>query len=1012
MEYHNIRNMINSSINYSVYQIKNLNKDTKEMLVGNIMMKVTNDPSIERMLTTEKINILLKVLNTNTDLKKTIVSEIKNMNIIHVFSAIKKEGDNSFRSISKHFDELKPLADKHFDIEYSEKYIMILIQSLLKTMTQGQVKSIITNVKNIMEMIGGFEKSEDEQDEEKIVIDVEKSITLFLKDNNFDAKEEGALNYINNINMEELNTILKQCEDCDYDCLGFFDRLFTPYITNLSGDRTQYISDDIFLQFLKQCDMNDYIVIQLEEFIAHSENIKTVISKHKYGIARDYITLLKSHMDMSEYENQMKTIIEKSQITSVLAEQIKEYSKYINTSGLNKFKKTQLEKMMDMMKTAGKAKLGNFIRQTLYEDKTVMTDLESIGILTYHQLEQIVVSNKFIKMCRGVKKVLSGKVIRNIIYHIFDNHGKLNVTKKEMIKEDTIINMKEISEINFDASFLSTTCTQEETQDIRHLKSKRMNLSNFRNIMEEQECDVSDINEELKELDNKINQHYLGMNGDKACEAIMENVAELHDYIRQVKDEKETENITAVINYYTELTRGAADIYKIPFQKLDEKTTKTNTINGALDNIINKYNKEFTKVEKSENKQKFNSDQTKMIERIINSVLNTFDNKYNTKMSINSQRITTFVKHNLNSLIKPELYKGDVKNKFVMQGLVNNTVSLFCVIFCLMNGDIDLKSVYEDISSINDNMEKMGKTVLVKSMDTQGIFKGEYYNTVYVDFGDRVELVESSDIIFVNSFMGKNVIVIKGNHKSVIGTVYNETMTHVLMTKDIYGKVGTLSISTLKSIKVLKDDVKLYKCQYKSTSMQLVDTDIVGFFKTKPEDIFPLAKYYYYRNINTTSSEHFPAMYSTALKMFNKIKKEEIALFNTCKSLKTQFEDAKKLALEYKKNKNKKFISQKKEVFQLKRDFMDAIKVVKMVGNKKNLYLKKNDIKKGQVEYSLEDNIYSIVDNSYKYMNKYSIDNSEDHKTFRKKAVSAKQKRSTMNKAITISTDLLANLLA
>ena len=127
MEFHNIRNLINSSTNFSVFQIKNLNKDTKEMLVGSMNSKMIKDSHIERMLITEKINIILKSLAKSGPLKKTIIEEIKNLNIVHVISAIQKEGDNSYRAISKYFDELKALTNKHFDIEYSEKYITILI---------------------------------------------------------------------------------------------------------------------------------------------------------------------------------------------------------------------------------------------------------------------------------------------------------------------------------------------------------------------------------------------------------------------------------------------------------------------------------------------------------------------------------------------------------------------------------------------------------------------------------------------------------------------------------------------------------------------------------------------------------------------------------------------------------------------------------------------------------------------------------------------------------------------
>ena len=1007
MEFHNIRNMMSSSVNYSIFQINNLNKDTKEMLVGNMSSKMVIDSNIERMLTTEKINIVLKALTKRTQLKKDIVSEIKNMKLVSVISAIKKEGNNSYRAISKHFDELEQLASKNFDIEYSDKYLMIMIQSLLKTMTEEQIITIITNVKNIMEMIGGFEKTNEEQDEEKMDIQVGNGISTFLTSNNFDAKEE-SINYINKINMTDLNKIMEQCEVCDYDCVDFFGKLFMPYANNLSGDKTQYITGNIFCQFLSECNMTEYLSAQLSEFLSQSDYMKVIISKNKYAIAREYINMLSEHMDVSEYENFITSTIEKSHTTSSTDEKIEEHSIYINTSGMRKFKKNQLDIMLDISMTAGKTALSNFVTSTLFEDSSIATELEDIDIITYFQLEQLVISGKFIKACRGEKKVLSGKIIRKIIYNVFDNHGKLSVQKK--VEEEQVESLSAIEALNieFDASYLAEKEEKIIDQGISYLKSKRMNLCNFKNLMEEQECDISDIAEEITQLDTEINKYFLGMTKD---EAIMENVADLHDYISQVEDEKESDKITGVIQYYSEITKGAADTWKVPFEKIEEKSSKANTINGALDNLINKYAKEFNTEEKKENKEKFTVQQTKMIERQVEKVLKNFDNKYSTDMSINEQRIVSFVKQNMNNLVKPELYKSDIKNKFVMQSLINETVSMFCVIFCLMNGDIELKSVYEDITSIDENVKNMGKKVFVKSMDVQGIFKGKFNGQVYVDFGDKVELIESSDVVMTGSLESKNVIVIKGNHKSVIGTVYREMTDHVLMTKDIYGKTGSLSIASLKSIKVLKSHVKLYKCQYDDSSI-VIDSEIAAFIKTKPEDIYPLTKYYYNSNNSTNFNEYFSIMYSTALKMFNKIKKEEIDMFKSCKTLKTQFESSKALMMTYKKNNDKKFISQKKETMATKRDFMNAMKVVKMVGNKKNLYLKNNDIKKGCIEYSTEDNVVSIVDNSSKYINKYTGSSSTDHKTNKMTSITKSQTKITMNKAISIVSDLMTDLLA
>ena len=1006
MEYHNIRNMISSSINYSVFQIKNLNKDTKEMLVGNMTSKIIKDSNIERMLTTEKINIILKSLSTDTSVKKDIIAQIKKLNIVNVISAIDsdiKNGKNTYKTISKYFEELKQLTNIYFDIEYSDKYIMLLIQGLLKNMTEEQVMSIISSVKSTMKMLGGYEKIDIVIDEEKVDIQVGNSISNFLTNNNFDIEEE-RLNYIHKINTTELNKILKQCEHCEYDCNDFFSKLFMPYINNLSGDRTQYISGNIFNQFLNTCVMTKYLSNQIKEFLSRSEYMKVIISKNKYSIANEYINMLTGHVDMSEYKNLMSSTIEKSYTKSSSFVLINQYSKYVDTSGMTKdFRKNNLEVVLEIMKTVGQTTLKNFITNILFENISIVNELEGIDILTYYQLEQLVISNKFIKVCRGKKKILSGKLIRKIIYHVFNKYGKLNATQEK--KEEDKVEKVDILNMNFDAQYLEEKEEKFLNKGISYCKSKRINLCNFKNLMEEQGCDVSDINEEIRQIDNEINKYFMGMS---EVDAINENVADLHEYIDQVEGEKETENITSVINYYSKITSSADDNWKVPFEKIEE-ATKVNTINGALDNIINKYEKEFAKEERKENKENFTVLQSKMIERQIESTLKTFDIKYNTNTSDNTCRIISFVKQNMNNLIKSELYKS-YNNKFIVQNLINETITLFCIIFCLMNSDIELKSIYDDIDAISENVKNMGKKLYVKSMDTQGIFKGKYNEKVYVDFGDRVELIDSDDIVMTGSLERKNVIVIKGNHKGVIGTVYKEMSDYVMMTKDIYGKTGTLSIASLKSIKVLKEHVKMYKCQYNDSTL-LIDSEIASFFKTKPEDIYPLAKFYYNKNINSSNNENFSFIYSISLKMFNKMKKEEISIFETCKSLKIQFEDGKKTLIGYKKNGDKKFISQKKRVLIIKREYMNAIKVVKNIGNKKNLYLKNNDIKKGCIKYGIEDNTLFIIDNSNKYNAKYT-NSSNDHKSFRKKCISTEEKKYTMNKAIDIVSNMLENLMA
>jgi len=220
--------MLDTTINFSQFDYKNMSLDEKEMLVSNLQSKITKtNQHFERMISKQE--------------------------------------------------------------ELSDKHILLHIQYLLDNgvYEPKDIKRIIINVKNMYEMtqeaiVNDIEEMllelEIEEQEDKSVLELEQKINKYLKDLSIEGVEEKeeTVTYISNLSNEkykELVGIFRSSLKIKYNLKDFFKRLTKPFtsIGFVSVDIIKNVIERVVADIDMSKSLKTYVLHEIVAFMTYTE---------------------------------------------------------------------------------------------------------------------------------------------------------------------------------------------------------------------------------------------------------------------------------------------------------------------------------------------------------------------------------------------------------------------------------------------------------------------------------------------------------------------------------------------------------------------------------------------------------------------------------------------------------------------------------------------------------------------------------------------------------------------
>ena len=281
MEFLNIQSLLSKKINFSQFDLKDLETEEKDLLVLNLQSKIVKNTRFERMLNNEHLNIILTTLKGESSHMKTkIIEEIKNLDLISVFTKINGEKLDTFQIIKKYYNDIKGLLN--IELPLTNKYIIIYIQYVLDggEYDVNEIKRIIKRTKEQYEMT-----------EDALVAEIEAELFAICLDENqveedIDEKQELEIkqeinNIIHNLNLEkeladeeilyvtrlekydEIITLFRDGLKIQYNMKTFLERLALPFLL----DNPQVVSVDLIQLLLERVVIDNEITEGLKGYI-------------------------------------------------------------------------------------------------------------------------------------------------------------------------------------------------------------------------------------------------------------------------------------------------------------------------------------------------------------------------------------------------------------------------------------------------------------------------------------------------------------------------------------------------------------------------------------------------------------------------------------------------------------------------------------------------------------------------------------------------------------------------
>ena len=292
MEFLNIQSLLSKQINFSQFDLKDLESEEKELLVLNLQSKVTQNVRFERMLNNEKLNIILTTLNGEESRMKTeIIDEIKNLDLLSVFGKINGEDLDTFQIIKKYYNDIKGLLN--MELSLTNKYIIIYIQYILDGDNYDitEIKRIIKRTKEQYEMVQEeylasieaelfaicLEENQEEDSDEKQELEVQQEINNLISNLNLEKElvEEEIL-YVSRLEKyDEIVCLFRNGLKIQYDMRIFLERLAAPFLL----DNPQVVSVDLIQLLLERVvkdnemteGLKGYILQQIVNFMTFEQ---------------------------------------------------------------------------------------------------------------------------------------------------------------------------------------------------------------------------------------------------------------------------------------------------------------------------------------------------------------------------------------------------------------------------------------------------------------------------------------------------------------------------------------------------------------------------------------------------------------------------------------------------------------------------------------------------------------------------------------------------------------------
>ena len=938
-----IQEIFENRINFYIFKIKDLNEYETEMLIGHLKSKIIiKNQTFERLMNNE-------------------ITKIEQM--------VEEEKDY-------------------------KKYITIIIQYLINenSYITKDIQKIIQRVKSIASMVNEDQDVEMKCDEE----------TINVRMNNFIHKldlteRENTIKYVKHLPTEdylELRELLYLSESEDINEL--LNMIINPFIKYKYESSEKYIAEDLIFKFLSRLNNDRFyenkkiINEKIIQYLTNDDNIMTLeflLTNNDIFHIFNYINILKGSQN-KRFIKFNKKLIKHNQQTTIQnrSKNYVDYSKHkdqINISGLHN-KKDQ--EVIEILYIVGRGKLKMFLKELKCEK--YYNDLQKINILTYQKLENLILNNKMIKMCRRPnRKTLPGKVLKKIIFTVLNKNNKLELMRKIQEKKDKEIEM-EILELKFDQMSMTNIYglgnEPEQKDNIKDLKQQRINIQNLIILLKENNEDTTDSDKELEDITNKIKNIMLDC--DTKQEILNENINELASYLEnnlnlEVDDRSNIQSM--MINYQKRLKSIPDKKYGQNFVK-DLPTQRVyNQFDQNLTNIINKFEQEDKKQEKENKKRKYHDLQDEILTNDLKLLIKTLDNKHNSNLMEKYDILSDFLKYNMKNIM-PFIYKNlDIhQNKYQKNNAVysklRTIINTFLIISICMKKNLDYNNIYDTKSNII-RINKPIKKIIIKCNGKEAELidqVGDYY---IVDYLDTLIELKEDEIEFLNDLKGKTCKIIKGNYKGFLGVIYEQKNGNVLLTKDLYGKNSDHHVPLLPILKLPLDHIKIIE-KIENEKIIIENKELFDSFNKKSKDLYSLVKYELNKNYKMDSLNDFDLIYKFSIELFNNYKISETEKFSQVKTLKQKYLKIKK---DIKVNKNNKrvYINLNKELKKLHYQIRQSEKTTKFI--KDSLFNNFRNLNDNYIFNKNEDGIYQLKEYVIK----------SDSKINNKKVLTKEQKR-------------------
>lgn len=949
-----IQKILNTKINFSIFNITDLSEDQMEMVYHNLKSKITKqDQSFERML--EK----------------------------------QQESEEGF---------------------YNKKTIQIVIQYLLNDnqYTTDQIKKIIKNIIIISEMT--------EEEEEKtqsnmndLIVELNlgeiEEYTKYI--NKFTPLQYQMMKDIltREDDIEEfLDEIMKPYFQYHFNSSERFvaEDLVYDFLVKVEKDKT-------LLKKEKEFFMNKII----DYILTEGKILSVAFIKEDISIISNYLNILRN-MNNDKLKQFIKNVNQQNKLRVIKNRHkdfrtFPEHEEHIDVSGLDK--KGDI-KIIEIMYVIESLALKLFFKNELkYEEnkvKLIMTNLEKINIKTYFKLQNVVLGNTFVKMVRGNnKKILPGKIVKTIIYRILDKNNKLDLLKKQTIT----FKQEEIDVLNVQFNKMNV---QPKQITLKELKNQRTNMNNLVILLKENGEDYKEQEEKLMEIDNQLKNTYLKMSSEEMLEDNIEEITDMMNVLDLTGSERA--QMMNVVAQFKKTLNDQEDIFGENFNKENEKVFINRNIDKNLENLVSKFQKEFEDEEKKEKKERFNKLQNELVNTFLKSILADIDMTYRVNNMKLYEMLSEFLKHQINTKIIPRIYKtfnlGESKynrNENVYY-MLKQTIHMFVMMLNFTNKKIDYSKVYSGLEKIIRVNKKIEKVILKVNNKPAELVK-ERKNDVIVNYLDQEITMKKSEVKFIEDLVGKQIKITKGVHKGYVGKIYAQKTDFVLATKDLYGRNGkSVEQPRIVTLKLKYDEFKMNE-EEENKKFLVENKELYTYFINNDKKLYPMTKFEMNKYYTIEEMTNFEEMYKMSIELLNDYKTNEYNSYQKIRESKKDYVSLKK-EIENNKNNKRKYITLNKKLKKLHKEIRNMEKNMTLV---KQTLIDCVDNLNDNYSYDKVDGLFKLREHmikreGMKMKSKSTAQQKKEEKKMKAKAEKVLRQKAT-DEMVEQITDMLGNLL-